>query len=221
MGAMGVARKVSIASLVVIGTIACSGLARAQAIGSPPTFPVRISTTQPGATVLLRGPQGDIDCDERCALTLPQSSYKMIVRDANGHLSTQRLDVAAPTDATVTPPNHGVRTFGIVLGLTGVVMAAVGAVTLLVAVWLRAVERIDCDGMACTSDDVPSWMWYGGGFGVAAGLALGATGLILWRQNAHADVRVDAFSPPMKDARLRLVPAAGRQWAGLALTARF
>jgi hypothetical protein len=225
MGVMAGTRKVSIAWVVSIAAIASAGAAHAQAqaqpIGGPPVFRVQITTTQPGVTVRLRGPLGDVDCDERCVLNLPLSTYKMIVKDADGHLSTQRLDVTMPLQATVTPPDHTTRTAGIVSGLVGVAAAAVGAVVLLVALWLRAVERIDCGGSACTSDDVPNWLYYAGGISVGAGLAVGLTGLIVWRRNAHADVRVEAFAPPMKDARVRVVPAAGREWAGLALIARF
>jgi hypothetical protein len=61
---------------------------------------------------------------------------------------------------------------------------------------------------------------------MVAGLALGAAGLIIWKANAHPAIRtrpLDARAPlsPAPGARMRLAPAAGRQWAGLRLTGDF
>jgi hypothetical protein len=106
------------------------------------------------------------------------------------------------------------------VGLAGFVT---GAVILYFAVLDSAFSGLsECVG-SC-ADHPPRWMWYAGGASLGAGLALGVTGVIVWRANAHATVRstpLDDTPPPPYDARLRLTPAAGRQWAGLALTGRF
>ena len=219
---MAAACKVSIAMAAAVAVIAAGARASAQAIGAPPDLPVEISAGQPGTTIMVRGPQGEVACGERCGLTLPLGTYKMIVKDRDGYLSTQKLDVTMATRATVTPPEHATRILGITSGVVGLAAAAAGAITLCLALFVRAVERIDCGGMECQTDDVPSWTWYAGGISLGAGLALGVTGLVLWRQNAHATVRLDAsVPPPATGGLLRLAPVAGRQWAGMGLTARF
>ena len=232
MGAMAGVRKVSIACAIAMGVMAARGpAAHAQALAAPPVFPVQISATQPGAMIVLRGPTGDITCGEHCALELPQARYKLVVEDANKVLSTQRLVVEMPTRATVTPPDPGMRTIGITIMVVGVVGVAVGGVLLGAILGKKFVEMLgqDCSG-PCTYEDVSTSRWLVAGGSLAAGLALGATGFIVLQKSRHAvvDTRpLDASSPagappaPVNDAQLRVRPAAGLRWAGLALDGRF
>jgi len=212
--AMTASRKVLVAVTVAAGVIACAGRARAQAVDPPPTFPVALAATPSGTTIIsLRGPGIEVECGAQCALELPQGSYKMKVKDAQGRLSTKRLDVAMPIRATVTPPDRDRRVLGITSFVVG--MAAAGAGVGLLYLSLAG----ECDSQ-CT--DVPRWVWYAGGISLGAGLAVAMTGLHLWVRNAHATVHADASVPePAKDASLRVTPTVGRQGAGLALTARF
>lgn len=222
-------RKVAIALAVVVGVIAWGGQARAQAIGSPPVFPVHLSATQPGATITLQGPGGDIACGERCALELPQSGYKMVVKDADGILSTQKLFVEMPTRATVTPPDPGMRTIGITMMSVSLAGIVVGGFLFAKILGQKFVETIgqDCAG-PCTYEDVSTTRWIVAGASLGAGLALGATGFVLLRKNRHAIVDTSplaapppAGAPPADDAQLRLTPAVGPRWAGLGLRGGF
>ncbi len=213
---MAGSRKVSIAMAVAFAAIACAGRARTQALGPPPTFPVALAGSPSGTTIVsLRGPGVEVGCGERCALELPRGSYKMKVKDAQGHLSTKRLDVTMPIQATVTPPDRDRRVVGMVSFVGGIAVAGVGGGILYVALAGECFPQ-------CS--DVPNWVWYAGGISLAAGLAVAITGLTLWLHNAHATVRADALVPepaPVKDVGLRVTPTVGRQGAGLALTARF
>jgi hypothetical protein len=219
--AMTVSRKVLIAVTVAAGVIACAGRARAQTSGPPPTFRVALAATPSGTTIVsLRGPGVDVECGERCALELPQGSYKLKVKDAQGRLSTKRLDVTMPIQATVTPPDRDRRVLGITSFVVGMAATGVGVAILYVAMAGESFANVDCE-TNCTHAP-PSWMWYAGGISLGAGLAVAMTGLALWQHNAHAIVRADALVPaPAKDARVRITPTVGRQGAGLALTARF
>src|SRR5262245_2578306 len=60
-----------------------------------------------------------IECGARCALQLPTGDYKLVVRDPQGKLWTQRLSVRTPISAVVSPPDQGTRTLGIVLTMAG------------------------------------------------------------------------------------------------------
>lgn len=191
MGAMAGVRKVSIALAVAIGVIAIGDpAANAQALAPPPVFPVQISATQPGATMTLTGPTGDIACGGRCALELPQSRYKLVVKDADGVLSTQRLVVEMPTSATVTPPDSGMRTIGVTVMVVGLVGVVVGGFMLGRIVGQKFVETIgqDCAG-TCINEDVSTTRWVVGGVSLGAGLAIAATGFVLIRNNAHPVVQ--------------------------------
>jgi len=196
MGAMVGVRKVSMAVAVAMGVMAGGGpAAHAQALVPPPVFPVQITATQPGATIVLRGPTGDITCGEHCALELPQSRYKLVVADAHGVLSTQRLVVEMPTSATVTPPDPGMRTIGITVMVVGLVGVVVGGVLLGGILGQKFVETIgqDCAG-PCTYEDVSTTRWLVAGGSLAAGLAVGATGFVVLRRNSHAVVEVGPLS---------------------------
>jgi hypothetical protein len=186
---MAASRKVSVAMAIVVGAIACAGRAQGQALTAPPVFPVEISTTQTGATVALEGPGGDIACGARCALELPQSRYKMVVKDADGVLSTQKLVVEMPTSARVTPPDPGMRSVGITIMVVGLAGVVVGGFLLGKILGQKFIETIaqDCAG-PCRNEDVSTTRWIVAGASLGAGLALGATGFVIFRKNRHAIV---------------------------------
>ena len=74
------------------------------------------------------------------------------------------------------------------------------------------------------SDEPPRWLLPTGLVALGGGLALGATGLILWRKNAHAGVSVrnlGAASLLPDRVRLQLLPVAAPRFTGLALTGSF
>ena len=220
---MAGSRKASIALVVGIGVIACAGRAHAQALAPPPGIPVEITAPQPGSTVTLLGPQGEIPCGERCALNLPQSLYRLVVRSADGSLSKQKLFIRMPMSATVTPPDRGTRTMGIVIMAVGLAGVVVGSALLAQILGQKFVETIsqDCAG-PCMNEDVATSRWILAGASLGAGLAIGATGLYLFRKHSHAIVDTSApGAPPARDARLRLTPAAGPRWAGLGLNGSF
>lgn len=222
---MAASPRVSIALAVAVAAIATSARARAQ-WNAPAVVPVEISATQRGAYIQLRGPNGEIPCGERCVLQLPQGQYRVVVRDREGYLSAQKLSPLLPRRIVVSPANHGDKVLGIGLFAGGIVAAAAGTITLYFAMLN--------DGFAgsrpCGTECVPSWAGYAGGIGLGVGLAATAAGIFLWRTNEHAVISTlppaAPGAPPSPPAAwpptvLRLTPAAGPQWAGLALAGRF
>src|SRR5262245_23351584 len=220
---MAWSRKVWTAFLIGTAALATAVRTLAQALGPPPIFPVEISGTQAGTRIDLFGPGGRTVCGERCVLTLPQASYKMVVTDAEGHQSTQYLRVEMPTSAAVTPSDRGTRNLSIVLMSVGLAGVAVGYATFLVILFTKWVETAGYCAGDCPTHDFATSTYVIAGASLGAGLAVGLAGVVMWRRNHHATVRVDPLgAPPVKDdARLRLTPAAGLRWVGLGLTGRF
>ena len=216
---MALSAKVSMVLAIAVAAITTAGTARAQT-DAPAVVPVQISATQQGAYIQLRGPRGEIPCGERCALQLPQGQYRVVVRDREGYTSAQKLTLLGPGNIVVSPANHGDKVLGIGLFVGGVVATAAGGVMLYFAMLDSFLSNLsdcnsDCSGL-------PTWTWYAGGASLAAGLTLGTIGIIMWQTNAHAAIGTRPLgAPPLPPSGLRLTPAAGRQWAGLALTARF
>jgi hypothetical protein len=204
---------------VAVSAITTGGRARAQS-DAPALVPVEISATQQGASIQLRGVHGEIPCGERCALQLPQGQYRVLIRDRDGNQSVQRLTLMLPANLVVSPANHDDKVLGIGLFVGGIVATVAGVIALYVAMLDTFFSNVsDCDS-SCSG--LPTWTWYAGGISLAAGLALGTTGLILWRTNVHAAIGTRPLgAPPLPAARLRVTPAGGHQWAGLALTGRF
>jgi len=204
---------------VVVAAIGTGARAHAQAAG-PTVVPVEISATQQGASIQLRGPTGEIPCGERCALQLPQGQYRVFVSDRDGYTSAQRLTLVMPANLIVSPANHGDKVLGIGLFVGGIVATAAGVVMLYLAMLDSAFSGFSDCNSSCSG--LPSWSWYAGGISLAAGLALGTTGLLMWRTNVHAAIGTRPLgAPPLPRAGLRVTPTAGRQWAGLGLTGRF
>ena len=81
----------------------------------------------------------------------------------------------------------------------------------------RCGDRMHCEDNDCGPVALP------GGIALAAGLATGATGLVLWRRYGTATAQRNARggAAASSEARLRLTPAAGPRWTGLALTGSF
>jgi hypothetical protein len=203
-------RKVWIGVAVVVA-VAAAGAAPARAVDPSvypepawpvptermpalPTFPVLIRGDEPGVSVrLVTGTGEGIPCGARCTLELPHGRYRVVATAPNGSLSTQYLHVSRPSDVTVTPQNKAARNTGFTF--MGLGVAGIGAGAGMTAVWLwwRMVLGFSCGegGSPCDDSDYPpKWLLPAGLVSLGAGLALGATGLILWRKNAHAEVIV-------------------------------
>ncbi len=197
----------------VLVSLMSAGVARAQALEAPPVVPVEIAAGEDAAFVQLQGPTGPIACGTRCSLQLPQGRYRLLVRDADGHLSAEWLPVLQPTHLTVTPASRGARIAGIVVMGTGIAVAGVGAFVL----WAMLISQTgDCFGDC--GERWPRGRLYGGLITLTAGAALGVTGLVIWRRNVHAVVDE---APPAERAQVLLSPITTRDTMGLALTGRF
>ena len=216
--------KVSIAVAAGFATLAAAGPASAQALGRVPVHPVTLTASEPGVTIMIRDKRGIIECGERCALQLPTGNYKLVVRDPQGKLWTQRLSVVTPISAVVSPPDQGTRQLGIALTMAGALGISAGYVTFLVIAWQKYVESaVDCALSSCERKEFATSTYVIAGASLAVGAALGATGLVLWRGSSHAVLRSDAPDAPAANtgAALSLTPAAGHRWAGLALMGSF
>ena len=229
------ARKVSIGFAVALACTAVTGQARAQATSSPPlppaptgaevagpTFPVEIEGNRPGLQIRLTGTSVDRPCGERCALTLPKGRYRVEVTAPDGRASAQYLFIRRPSKVTVTPHNHTARVAGFVLMPAGLAGIGVGGVILFYGFWRSVTTSFaGCNGCD-EGTTLPSWVWPGGAIVAGAGMVVGVTGLVLWQLNRHAGVDVTPLEAPRASrTRLRLTPAAGPRWTGLALTGSF
>ena len=221
----------TVAAVAVVAATVGAGRAQAQDFDREPalpTFPVAIRGAEPGVSVRLVGGTGEeIPCGERCVLELPVGRYRVLATAPNGRLSKQYLDVSRPSDVTVTPQDYAARNTGFVL--MGVGLGGIGAGAGMTAVWLwwSMVVGFSCGegGSPCDdSDKPPRWLLPTGLVALGGGLALGATGLILWRKNAHAGVsvhRLGAASLLPDRVGLHLLPVAAPRFTGMALTGSF
>ena len=216
---MARSRKVSAALAVAVAAIATGGAARAQAMEAPPVVDVDIDAGEGASLIQLQGPGGSFQCGTHCSLGLAQGRYRLIVVDPRGNASAQWLSVSQPSRLTVTPASRGARIAGIAVMAVGIGAAAVGAFVL----WATFLGHYlaDCLDPDCRND-WPRGQLYGGAITLAAGAAVGVTGLVIWRRNVHAVVDEASPAPPAgAAARLRLLPVAGLRWAGLGLTGNF
>jgi hypothetical protein len=227
-------RKVSIGLAVALVCTASTGTARAQAAPPSPafppapteavgrTFPVELEGSRPGLTIRLIGPTVDLPCGERCALTLPKGRYRVEVTAPDGRASFQYLFIRKPSKITVTPRNHTARVAGFVLMPVGLAGIGVGGVILFYGFWRSVTTSFaGCNGCD-EGSTLPSWVWPGGAIIAGAGMVIGVTGLVVWQTNRYAGVDVTPLEAPQASrTRLRLTPAAGPRWMGLALTGSF
>jgi hypothetical protein len=187
----------------------------AQAAG--PTFPVELEGGRPGLVMRLIGRSVDIPCSERCALTLPKGRYRVYATAADGRASFQYLFIRSPSKITVTPQNHTAYVVGFALMIAGA--GAMGGGALLMIYSFMSNTTTSLSG---GDSQLPYWVWPGGGFLAGAGIVIEVTGLVLWEVNKRASIEVTPLAAPQANrTRLRLTPAAGPQWAGLALTGNF
>jgi hypothetical protein len=205
----------------VLATVVGAGRAHAQPFQPQPVIPIEVEAGTPDATVRITGPGVDVPCGARCTAEVPPGQYRVQTTAADGRASARNVFIAAPSRLTVTPHNQTARVTGIVLMPVGLATAGAG----LVMLWWAGLKFVfgrlsECSG-DCTTD-IPSWLVPTGLAALGVGVAVGLTGLVLWRSNAHAGVKMDPLSPPSRaGAQLRLQPAAGLRWSGLALTASF
>jgi hypothetical protein len=217
---MTLLRRASIGVAIALATVAASSRARAQSAELVSRFPVQFEGGAPGVSIRVIGLGYDLRCGERCAAELMPGQYAVRVTSPDGRLSSKNVFIGTPSRLTVTPHNQTARVTGLVLGGVGVGGVGAGVVLLWWAglkwIFLRLAE---CSGQC--SDDLPGWLVPTGLIALGAGAAIGTTGLLLWRSNAHAKVEIEPLAPPAPRASLRLRPVAGPRWSGLALTATF
>ena len=203
--------------VVAVALVATVGAARASAAGArAEDYPVEIRLEGAADSVELRGPGGPVDCDARCSVNLRVGRYRDMVKDADGHKFVQVLDVSRPMRVTLAPGSQGAR-------IAGGVMYGGGLVSLFAGSGMVAsyvVEGI-CREKDC-GDPHREQLLIAGAITLSAGVALLVTGRIVWRRRGYAHISdTPAAPPPSTAVRLRLAPAAGFRWTGLALTGSF
>ena len=182
-------RSVSIPVLVAVAALAPAG----PALAHWPPVPVEITATEPGSSILVRGAGRDLPCGERCVLYLPQHQYRVLIRDSEGHGSATALNILDPTSLAVSPANYYEKVRGVGLFVGGVVATAVGIAVL----FLAAHDDSNYASGACPRcSETPSWEWYAGGAALATGVALGTTGMFVWRKNTHARIQTRPLVAP-------------------------
>lgn len=211
----------SILGAAVIATLAAGGRARAQAVEPVPRLPVEVEAGAPDVTVRITGPGVDVPCGARCAAELPPGQYRVLATGPDGRASARNVFIAYPSRLTVTPHNQTARVTGIVLMPVGIASAGAG----LVMLWWAGLKFVFGRLAGCSGDcssERPGWLVPTGLVALGVGVAVGVTGVVLWRSNAHAEVKMDPLAAPRaRGAQLRLRPIAGLRWTGLALTASF
>jgi hypothetical protein len=153
----------------------------------PPGVPVQIVGAEPDTSIVVLIQGDELECGQRCALTLVPGAYNLRVTDADGNLSRENLFVRGPVRATVTPANRSARIAGIVMMGVALVGAGVGA---LGAVRASAIRQHACQGYPpepnCEEAGAP-WL-YASAIGFGAALVFGFTGFYMWDQNKTAGI---------------------------------
>jgi hypothetical protein len=214
----------SVGLVLALATVAAAGRAHAQSAELVRRFPVEFQGGAPGLSVRVTGLGFDIQCGERCAAELMPGQYAVRVTSPDGRVSSRNVFIDTPSRLTVTPHNQTARVTGFVLGGVGAGGIGAGVVLLFWAGFKWFFLRLDteCPPPGQCSDDLPGWLVPTGLIALGAGAAIGTTGLLLWRSNAHARVDTEPLAiPSARGGWLRLRPVAGPRWSGLALTAAF
>lgn len=104
------------------------------------TFPVRISTTEPGVRVSVeRGSTPVASCQDDCVVQLSPGKYVFRVHAGSGTVGgTRTIDVGGPMHIRFDPDTSEHRWGGLALGIGGVVSLVVGAAAMI------ADSCIDC-----------------------------------------------------------------------------
>lgn len=159
-----------------------------------------------------------MDCGDECTVDVRPGRLYLFVKDREGNQTRARLEVDGPSRVTVTPGNNNARVTGGALFAVGLAAVAIGGSTIVSAFVGHGLEG-PCTNGCSREHDWGQWL-IAGGITLTAGLAIGATGLVLWRRYGTAGLS-ETPAPPSSAARLRLTPAAGPRWTGLALSGRF
>jgi len=179
----------SIAMALAVAVLAAARPARAQMQEVP--VPVEFAATERGASIEVGGGGRRYPCGERCVLTLPPRQYRLWIRDPEGHGSSTALDFLEPTSFTISPADYYEKVHGVGLFVGGIVATAVG-----VGLLFLASSQDHRAGTCDRCGESPRWQWYAGGAAMAAGLAVGARGLFIWRRNAHPIVETRPLGAP-------------------------
>jgi hypothetical protein len=203
--------------IVAVALASLAGCAHAS--DPPPLHRIEVQGTDAVKSIELRTQHGaPMDCGDDCAVDVRPGPLYVLVRDKQNSKTVARLDVPGPTHVTVAPGNNHARVLGGALTIVGIGAVALGGTSMVAAV-VRPWPTSYCD-QAC-EEDQDRWLM-SGAITLAAGLATGAAGLVLWRRYGTAQVsEAPVAAPPPEAAQLRLTPAVGPRWTGLALGGSF
>jgi hypothetical protein len=196
-----------------------AALARAQ------SFPVELEADRPGLAIRLFAddkPDAELFCGAHCTLNLAPGKYRLDLTEPDGTVASHRLTVHRPSHVSVAPPNQAARSTGKYMKETGALLSLVGLGTFIYLMF----QRLSLQGCQGDCDEGSTWPWYVGGISLVGGMGLVLAGVAVEGLNSRAVLKVRPASPPSAPLRpsgawLRVSPAAGSSWTGLALTGSF
>jgi hypothetical protein len=127
-------------------------------------------------------------CIQDCELKLPTGAYTLVASQGERQ-RTQDIALSAPLLLTVSEPNGALRDVGTVLGIAGIVIAAVGTFVTVGSLLAPSYQPGD--------DEVAGGriaVFYGGLAGVAVGSGLIAGGFSLHAANLAPSMEVDRMA---------------------------
>ena len=208
-----------VVGIAVAVAAASAGAGCAHAPDPPPLHRIEVRGTDAVKSIELRTQHGaPMDCGDECAVDVRPGPLYLLVKDKQKSKTVARLDVSGPRQVTAAPGNNHARVLGGALTIIGVGAVAIGGTTMVGGLGVR-ILKTSCSEYCQDESENAALV---GGITLAAGLATGAAGLVLWRGYGTARVsETPAPEPPSDAARLRLIPAVGPRWTGLSLGGSF
>ena len=186
--------------------------ARASAAAAPTPYPFRIQSPDATRRIEIRS-MYDVAvarCIGGCVLSLPESSYRLVFRDAEGNEQGLPFSVKGKGGVELQDADETAASVGLGLGVAGPVFVVTGMALMTIAL------KDACLAEACESqhDSSGGAMLLGGLVAMAVGAVITPIGWVTYARNRHPRVR-ELY------ASFGIAAAPSRDGGFLGLTGRF